>query len=288
VYTGAIGFFSKEQSVFNVAIRTLALEQERGVMGVGSGIVIDSDPAEEWRECLLKAQFLADPGVPGARPAPGTFSLVETLLWNGEYPLLDLHLDRLEDSASYFAFPFDRATARAWLSQANTKGTAGSGFETGEGTTPRKVRLLLHPDGSFEITSEPIRASTGDPLRVRICPTRIDPADPMYFHKTTHRPLYIEALKEAQGAGLDDVLFFNLRNELTESAIHNVFIQKAGRLLTPPVACGLLPGVHRRHILASDPGAAEQILTLEDLRQADRIYLSNAVRGLRPAVIEWE
>ena len=288
VYTGAIGFFSKEQSVFNVAIRTLALEQERGVMGVGSGIVIDSDPAEEWRECLLKAQFLADPGVPGARPAPGTFSLVETLLWNGEYPLLDLHLDRLEDSASYFAFPFDRATARAWLSQANTKGTAGSGFETGEGATPRKVRLLLHPDGSFEITSEPIRASTGDPLRVRICPTRIDPADPMYFHKTTHRPLYIEALKEAQGAGLDDVLFFNLRNELTESAIHNVFIQKAGRLLTPPVACGLLPGVHRRHILASDPSAAEQILTLEDLRQADRIYLSNAVRGLRPAVIEWE
>jgi para-aminobenzoate synthetase/4-amino-4-deoxychorismate lyase len=288
VYTGAIGFFSKEQSVFNVAIRTLALEQERGVMGVGSGIVIDSNPAEEWRECLLKARFLTDPGSPVARPAPGSFSLIETLLWNGEYPLLELHLDRLEDSAHYFAFPFDRATTRGFLNQPNTKGAPGPGFETWESTTPRKVRLLLDPDGSLQITSEPIPASTRDPLRVRICPNPIDPADPMYFHKTTHRPLYAEALQEAQGAGFDEVLFFNLRNELTESAIHNIFIQKAGRLLTPPLTCGLLPGVHRRHILASDPNAAEQILLLEDLRQADRIYLSNAVRGLRPAVIEWE
>ena len=257
-------------------------------MGVGSGIVIDSNPAEEWRECLLKAQFLTDPSGPGARPAPGSFSLIETLLWNGEYPLLDLHLDRLEDSANYFAFPFNRTRARASLNQPNAKGVPGPGFEAGESTTPRKVRLLLHPDGSLQVTSEPIPASTGDPLRVRICPNHIDPADPMYFHKTTHRPLYAEALKEAQAAGFDEVLFFNLRNELTESAIHNVFIQKAGRLLTPPIACGLLPGIHRRHILASAPNAAEQILLLEDLRQADRIYLSNAVRGLRPAVIDWE
>ena len=58
VYTGAIGFFSPRQTVFNVAIRTLELDGERGTMGVGSGIVIDSDPAEEYRECKLKAEFL--------------------------------------------------------------------------------------------------------------------------------------------------------------------------------------------------------------------------------------
>ena len=55
VYTGAIGFFSPQQTVFNVAIRTLELEGGSGTMGAGSGIVIDSDPAEEFRECLLKA-----------------------------------------------------------------------------------------------------------------------------------------------------------------------------------------------------------------------------------------
>jgi para-aminobenzoate synthetase/4-amino-4-deoxychorismate lyase len=125
-------------------------------------------------------------------------------------------------------------------------------------------------------------------LRVRISQNRIDPADPMYFHKTTHRPVYAQALKEAQAAGFDEVLFFNLRNELTEAALHNVFIRKAGRLLTPPIACGVLAGVYRRQILATNPNAAEQILTLEDLLQAEAVYLSNAVRGLRPAVIDGE
>ena len=287
VYTGAIGFFSKEQAVFNVAIRTLELEQERGMMGVGSGIVIDSNPADEWRECLLKAQFLSHSIDPGARPGADSFSLVETLLWNGEYPLLDLHLDRLEDSADYFAFPFNRAQVRTSLRPPESMGAPGSDFETW-GATPRKVRLLLDRDGSLRITSEPIAAPASQPLRVRICPNRIDPADPMYFHKTTHRPVYAQALKEAQAAGFDEVLFFNLRNELTEAALHNVFIGKAGRLLTPPIASGVLAGIYRRQILATNPSAAEQILTQQDLLQAEAVYLSNAVRGLRPAVIDWE
>jgi para-aminobenzoate synthetase/4-amino-4-deoxychorismate lyase len=110
----------------------------------------------------------------------------------------------------------------------------------------------------------------------------------MYFHKTTHRPLYAQAHQAAIEAGYDEVLFLNQRSEVTEAAIHNIFIEKNGRLLTPPIDCGLLPGVHRRHILESNPNAQEQVLTLEDLRQADAIYLCNAVRGLRQAVIDWQ
>jgi len=84
-YTGAIGFFSKQESVFNVAIRTLTLDGEAGAMGVGSGIVIDSNPQDEFRECLLKAEFLTSPANSPVRPSPESFSLVETLLWRGEY-----------------------------------------------------------------------------------------------------------------------------------------------------------------------------------------------------------
>jgi para-aminobenzoate synthetase/4-amino-4-deoxychorismate lyase len=116
---------------------------------------------------------------------------------------------------------------------------------------------------------------------------RTDPLDPMYFHKTTYRPVYAETLRAATHAGYDDVLFLNLRGEVTETAIHNVLIEKDGWLFTPPVACGLLPGVQRRHILATRPNAEERVLTLEDLRLADAIYLCNAVRGLRLAVIDW-
>ena len=96
VYTGAIGFFSREETVFNVAIRTLALESGKAVMGVGGGIVIDSQAEEEFRECRLKAEFLTRSAEP--------FSLIETMLWDGGFPLMELHLDRLADSAEYFEF----------------------------------------------------------------------------------------------------------------------------------------------------------------------------------------
>jgi para-aminobenzoate synthetase/4-amino-4-deoxychorismate lyase len=281
VYTGAIGFFSKRESVFSVAIRTLELESQdedlggkQGKMGVGSGIVIDSDPASEYSECLLKAEFLTR----SQHTPPDSFSLVETLLWHNGYPLLDLHLDRLEDSAHYFQFPFDRAATRPAL-----LGCSNAFVDK----KPRKVRLLLDPDGDLQITSEPIGPSL-TPARVRISPQPTDPQDPMLFHKTTHRPLYAEALRAAAQAGYDDALFLNLRGEITEGAIHNVFVEKGGRWFTPPIECGLLAGVRRRHILETHPTAKEKVLHIDDLRNADSIYLCNAVRGLRQAIIDWE
>ena len=293
IYTGVIGFFSKRESVFNVAIRTLVLDGEQGSMGVGSGIVIDSNPTDEWRECLLKAEFLTSSSSNPARPAPDSFSLVETLLWQGEYPLIELHLDRLEDSAAYFNFLFNRAQTRTVLEAHFADSLTGYPRAVGADSlsqtqAPFKVRLLLNPAGSLQITSEPIDTPSAHPLRIRIATERTDPQDPMYFHKTTHRPLYTQAHLAAIQAGYDEVLFLNQRGEVTEAAIHNIFIERNGRLLTPPIHSGLLPGVHRRHILESNPNAHESVLTIEDLRQADAVYLSNAVRGLRQAIVDWQ
>ena len=303
VYTGAIGFFSPEKTVFSVAIRTLVLDGIEGKMGVGSGIVIDSDAAGEFRECLLKAEFLTR----SAHSLPQRLSLVETMLWSNGYPLIELHLDRLEDSAGYFAFPCDRGAIQAalearaqgfsLLQQTGARQIPGApsspnllaerlGSEQLHSAIPsRKVRLLLHADGTFDINDELLRDSPA-PASVRIAAERTDSNDPMYFHKTTHRPLYAEALKAANQLGYDDVIFLNLRGEVTEGAIHSVFIEKDGRLFTPPIECGLLSGVYRRHILETQPNVQERVLYLEDLRQADKIYLSNAVRGLRPAIID--
>ena len=244
-------------------------------MGVGGGIVIDSDAAAEFRECLLKAEFLT---LPPDR-FPQRFSLVETLLWLDSFPLLELHLDRLQDSADYFDFPCNRAEIKAAL-----LAHAAQSAEPG----PRKVRLLLDPDGAVHIASEllaQVPLSTFKPGRVCIASQRTDPSDRMLFHKTTHRPLYAAAFQAATDAGFDDVLFLNLRDQVTEGAISNLFIQKDGRWFTPPVGCGLLAGVQRRHLLATLPGAEERVLSLEDLRHADGVYLSNAVRGLRPILL---
>ncbi|MFP5204584.1 MAG: aminodeoxychorismate synthase component I, partial [Acidobacteriota bacterium] len=280
VYTGAIGFFSPRLTVFNVAIRTLEIEGGSGAMGVGSGVVIDSDAGSEYRECLLKGAFLTGGAAGSARLPEEDFSLIETLRWEGGFPLLPLHLDRLADSAEYFDFTCDRAAVQAALEE------FACGFTD---RAPRRMRLLLGRDGELEIADEILSPPASDSvLRVRIAPERADPADPMLFHKTTHRPLYAAAFAAASRAGFADVLFFNLRGELTEGAISNVFVEKDGRWSTPPVDCGLLAGVYRRHLLATRPEIEERVLREDDLRCADAVYIANAVRGLRRVEVDWE
>lgn len=272
VYTGAIGYFSREQSVFSVAIRTLQLENSNATMGIGGGIVIDSDHAAEFRECQLKAEFLTRPY--------GPFSLIETLLWRGEYPFIELHLDRLADSARYFGFQFDRPAIRAALIRSATS------FRDRHS---RKVRLLLNPDGSSQIYSEPLPEPLDDtPGRVCISSHRIDPADPFLFHKTTRRPIYDRAFADASAAGYSDILFLNLYGEVTEGAISNVFIEKDGRFYTPPLDSGVLPGAYRRHLLETRPDIEEKKIYMNDLKAADGVYLSNAVRGLRRVTIDFQ
>jgi para-aminobenzoate synthetase/4-amino-4-deoxychorismate lyase len=276
VYTGAIGFFSPRRTVFNVAIRTLELEDGQGTMGAGSGIVIDSNAADEYRECLLKAKFLTGP----RDEFPAEFSLVETLLWESGYPFIELHLDRLEDSAGYFGFACDRGEVRSKLEK------VALDFEP---ETMWKVRLLVDREGGITVSNEKLARREGEAhnARARISRQQTDPSDAMLFHKTTHRPLYTQSLKEAACAGFDDVLFFNLRGEVTEGAISNVFVEKNGLLLTPPVECGLLAGVYRRHLLETRRDVEERVLCEEDLRSADRVYLANAVRGLRCVELDW-
>jgi para-aminobenzoate synthetase/4-amino-4-deoxychorismate lyase len=298
VYTGAIGFFSPQETVFSVAIRTLEIEdaieevappaasyrQWKAKMGVGSGIVIDSNPAAEFRECALKAAFLtAGPGL-ASSPRAADFKLIETLLFAKVYPLLELHLDRLLDSAAYFDFACSRDVVRHAL-------LAFAADFPSEST--HKVRLLMDWEGRLSLSSEalpqhsPMQASPAA-LRVCIAAQTTDSRDPMLFHKTTHRALYDAAWKQAREAGFHDVLFFNQKGELTESAIANVFVVKDGRWFTPPIECGLLAGVQRRHLLETRPQIDSRVLYAGDLLHADAVYLSNAVRGLQRVEVSQE
>ena len=276
VYTGAIGYFSAERSSFNVAIRTLELDGDEGKLGVGGGIVIDSAAQAEYSECLLKARFLTA----SDEEWPDQFSLIESLLWQGEYPLMNLHLDRLEDSARYFGFACEREKVKASLEK-YARGFADQ--------RTRKVRLLMDAHGEPRISSEALSNAGGEQEAARACiaAQRTDPRDRMLFHKTTHRRLYDEAFRAATEASFDELLFLNTRGELTEGAISNVFVEKNGRWLTPPVECGLLAGVYRRHLLETRANVEERVLLVEDLRSADAIYICNAVRGLRRVAIEW-
>ncbi len=264
VYTGAIGFIAPDgDACFNVPIRTVTIEGKQAEMGVGSGIVYDSDADDEYDECRLKADFLT------AGSAP--FSLIETLLWHDGYKRLEGHMSRLRDSAFYFGFPFDEKMIRAEM--ASIAGTLCSG-------KPHRVRLLLAADGSVSHSLGEIEQPPAGVPKVALSSINTDSADRFLFHKTTRRGLYDDAYRTHTALGFFDVLFFNERGELTEGAISNVFICKDGVYATPPQSCGLLAGIFRAEFLYTETRAEERVLRIEDLRTADAVYLTNSVRGM--------
>ncbi|HSY36171.1 MAG TPA: aminodeoxychorismate synthase component I [Acidobacteriaceae bacterium] len=310
VYTGAIGFIAPNRSaVFNVAIRTLVLQKGIAHMGVGGGIVADSIPADEHREALLKANFLTR--------THQSFELIETLLYDQHYARLPLHLDRLESSALYFDFLCDRTAieaqlrafahfldprhphrVRLLLSSTGEASITAQPLQPTQDPNPESSCLsFCHSPRESAVVSprresiDPATAPAPDPptTTVTLSPHRTNSADLFLRHKTTHRNLYNEELTRARAEGFDEVIFLNERNELTEGAISNLFVKKPagpageGKLLTPPLASGVLPGVMRRHLLETLPHAQEQILTLADLEPPNTLWLCSSVRGLRKA-----
>jgi para-aminobenzoate synthetase/4-amino-4-deoxychorismate lyase len=267
VYCGAIGFLSPGgRAVFSVPIRTAVLEGNEGEMGIGSGIVADSNPRLEYGECILKGRFLTRPRPP--------LRLIETVLWEAGsgFRLLEEHLERMGKSADYFDFPFPRADILGEL-----KKLAGS-FDGG---ASRRVRLLLGRDGSTEITGVLHDSPAPEPLSIRLACRTVDSADPYLFHKTTRREVYDRELAAARKEGFFEVVFVNERGELTEGAYTNLFLDRGGVLSTPPVDCGLLDGVLRRHLLREgESRVTEKVLFPADLISAERILVGNSVRGL--------
>lgn len=272
IYCGAIGMAGPDDTaVFNVAIRTAVLNGMDGRMGVGSGVVWDSDPDAEYEECKLKGRFLTTSSRTGQSQEDEPLKLIETMrAEDGTVGLLDRHVDRLARTAEYFDYPFHdsrfRQRVRAVLSAEDDP-------------APRKVRVTLDRWGTFDVSVEPLGAPRPEPWRVVVSDERVDADDPLFYHKTTHRGVYARAHERAQAAGFDEALLLNTEGEVTEGTYTNVFVEQDGRLWTPPVSSGLLRGVYREYVLDTCEEAGERVLTLDDLRTADALYCCNAVRG---------
>lgn len=260
LYTGALGWLAPNGDFrLNVAIRTLELAADgSGSLGVGSGIVADSLPAAEWQECLLKGNFLrdCDPGL----------QLIETLRRDGGiYPMWAGHLARLKSSASYFGFPLDEQLLFRKLGKQPARGTW-------------RVRVTLDKAGAIDVQAVAFDGAAPDICLAALADQRIDSRDVMRRHKTTFRPLYDAALQSLPaGSPIFDLIFFNERGEVAEGARSNVFVERDGILLTPPLVSGALPGVLRASLLATGR-AREAVLWPADLQEG--FWLGNALRGL--------
>lgn len=270
-YCGAMGRIgSSGSAAFNVAIRTLRLTpiengQGSAVLGVGSAIVADSDAMAERRECEVKAGF-ARASSPDL--AAAGFDLIETMEFNPEIgiALLELHLERMKSSARALGFEFDRHAARNQI-QALC-------FEL---EAPAKLRLITARSGATALETAPMPEPFEETLPVVALPHPLDPSDWRLAHKTSDRGFYEEALSAAQGLDAKEAILVREDGLVTEGCWTNIFVERDGVLLTPPVSLGLLPGVLRAFLIEKGK-AKEAELTLDDL--ADGFQLGNAVRGL--------
>ena len=263
LYTGSVGYIAPSGDfAFNVAIRTAVIDATgQGIIGIGGGIVADSTAEDEYAEALLKLKFLSDPAPP--------VTLIETFKWTPDegYVLLDRHLDRLLDSAAYFALPVTRQAVVAFLAERSSTWTGAM-----------RVRLTLSETG-LDLTSVPLPPSP-ETFRFAIHPEPLSSTSVWLAHKTTNRAFYDGPRQRAHDErGLDELVFLNERGELTEGSFTNLFVERDGALLTPPLASGLLPGTLRAELIAEGK-AEERVLTLADLKSAEAIWLGNSVRGL--------
>jgi para-aminobenzoate synthetase/4-amino-4-deoxychorismate lyase len=256
-YCGAVGHFAPDGSArFNVAIRTLTIEGDRGELGVGGGVVQDSRADSEYAECLVKARFFEA----NRRP----LLLIETLRHEESFVRLAQHLARMRASARAFGFSFDEPSARHALDAA-VQGRTGA----------LRVRLTLDEAGQHQATAHELPP---DPSHwtYRIGGERSRSSDQLLRHKTSWRELY-----DRDHPGCDELLFCNERGELTEGARSTIFIRRGGILLTPPLAAGLLPGILRAELIARGQ-SREETLFPNDL--TGEVWLGNSVRGLIRAV----
>ena len=261
IYTGSIGRIDAggRAAAFNVAIRTLTLGEGAARIGLGSGIVADSSAEAEWDECIAKGAFVA---------SDRQFDLIETMAFDPMDGLvrLDAHLARMKASAMQFGFTFDRHAARNDLQAATIRLRNAA-----------RVRLVLARTGAVAIDVRPMPARPQAPVDVAVVSLPVEAADFRLRHKTSDRAFYDDARRTA---GTFEVVFADAQDCLTEGSFTNIFVERDGALLTPPLTLGLLGGILRQTLLESGQ-AREATLRVDDL--SNGFFVGNSLRGLLPA-----
>jgi len=261
VYCGAIGYIAPGgDATFNVAIRTVVVDTETGTAeyGTGGGITWDSLAGDEYSEAAAKAAVLRD--------ETPDFDLLETLvLRNGDYALLQRHIDRLLGSAAYFDMDVDESAIRLALTD----------FASAHSAAPYRVRLLVSQTGQVKVEGQPLGPSPSN-VTVKFATAPVDSSDRFLYHKTTHRSVYEQ--RSAEHPDAFDVILTNERGEVTEFTIGNIVVDIDGRRYTPTIPSGVLPGTMRAELLEKGE-IEERVLTSDEVRRASTVWLINSVRG---------
>ena len=281
VYCGVIGHIEpagnhEVNATFAVPIRTIETSVSPIIdsahlahwplrLSVGAGITFDSSPQDEWQESWLKAKFFTN--------HTQTFELIETMCVKPliHIPLFEAHMARLCHSAQRLGWLApDIDQIRQQIHQAiNDTQCPHEPF--------LRLRLSLTANGQTQISLTTPEVIT-EPVHFSLAKSQTLSNNPLLSLKTSARALYDHALSQAKSDGFFDLIFMNEKGQITEGARSNLFIKKEDVWYTPPLDCGVLPGIQRAQLLYKLK-AQEKLLTMEDLREAEQLILCNALYG---------
>ena len=262
VYCGAIGILVPQgPGIFNVAIRTLQMEETKAIYGVGGGITWDSNWESEYEETKQKAAVLY-------RQDP-KFDLISTgRIHQGKLLFLEEHIKRLQESSRYFDYPFNAEKAHYQVEAL---------CQSLDLNTDYRLKMSLAKDGELKFEHSQLTNLSDDFCQARLVEQRHPLDRPYTFFKTSYRPhLNIEPHEQ---------IYYNHEGQLLETSIGNIVLKIEDQLYTPPVHLGLLNGIYRQSLIAENK-LKEKVLTVKDLKQAQAIYGCNAVRGLYELKVE--
>ena len=256
VYCGTIGILlPKGKRIFNVAIRTLQMQGNQAIYGVGGGITWDSKWESEYQETKQKSAVLY-------RQEPRFELLTTGRIHQGELTFLEQHLTRLREASRYFAYPYDEQKLLKELQEE---------LAHLESNLDYRCRIALQKNGTFHLVITELTDLPASYLQAKLTEQKLDLATPFTYFKTSQR----DHLSQS-----DHEQIFHLPDgTLLETTIGNLVLEIEGQLYTPPAHLPLLDGIYRRHLLETQQ-VEEKLLTLNDLTDADRIYACNALRGL--------
>ena len=266
IYCGAIGVVRPDghggiAATFNVPIRTVVMRGTQARCSIGSGITASAEAGAEWQEWLHKQAFLARASEP--------FEVLETLaLVDGVYRHQAEHLARMAEAAQHFGYPWQPAAVHACL----------QALAAQHGSGPWRVRLLLDRFGQPRAEAFALQP-TATPVRLQLATRPLAEAHGEWVRFKTTRRAHYAAFAPAPGSGIFDTVLFNAEGEITESTFGNLAMQMDdGRWLTPPLACGLLPGVGRA-VALREGRVQEGVVRVQDLHRVRRWAFINSLRG---------
>lgn len=256
VYCGTIGILlPKGKRIFNVAIRTLQMQGDQAIYGVGGGITWDSKWESEYQETKQKSAVLY-------RQEPHFELLTTGRIHQGELTFLEQHLTRLREASRYFAYPYDEPKLLKELQEELAHLDLNLDY---------RYRIALQKNGTFHLEITELTDLPASYLQAQLTEQKLDLATPFTYFKTSQR--------DHLGQSDHEQIFHLPDGSLLETTIGNLVLEIEGQLYTPPAHLPLLDGIYRRHLLETQQ-VEEKLLTLNDLTDADRIYACNAIRGL--------